>query len=218
MRATSLDGHLAVAAGGLDRQLQRARAADVVERAVDRLAVAQDDLRGAGELGPVGVGHRPPVKSITDTSFWAIVPIGAVDPHRVADAAEIDELSADLLAVAQGQRGRFLRVGGAREEQGRGAERAENRPFQPCFSSPSQNPIDELSLKSARRSTADCKGWAKIGLYNPGVRSAVSGQWTQGDGAGATHCTPGVGLVLVSRRIGRRDARAGPACRTGSST
>ena len=60
----------------------------------------------------------PPVKSITETSFCGIVTFGAVHPHRVADAAEIDELSAHLLTGAQRQRCALLRVRGARQRAG----------------------------------------------------------------------------------------------------
>ena len=61
--------------------------------------------------------------------------IRSVHAHRVADAAEIDELSAHLLAGAQRQRCAVLRVGDARDEHGRRANRAENRPLQHAVAS-----------------------------------------------------------------------------------
>src|SRR5262249_54221413 len=63
------------------------------------------------------------------------LPIRAVHLDRVADAAEVDELPAHPLAGAQCQGCAFLRGHDAGDEQGRGAERAENRPLQHVIAS-----------------------------------------------------------------------------------
>src|SRR5262249_18599141 len=96
---------------------------------VDRLAVAEHDLAGAGELRPVGVAHRAAREVDHGHVVLRDLAIRPVHLNRVADAAEVDELPAHPLARAQCEGCAFLRVHDAGDDQRRGAERAENRPL-----------------------------------------------------------------------------------------
>ena len=167
MRATSFEDDFTIAAVGPDRQAQRARAADVVQRAVDGLAVAQNDLRRAGEFRPVGVRHVAAGEVDHRDVVLRDVPFVAAHAHRVADAAEIDELAVHLLTGAQRQRCAVLRVGDARHEHGRGAKRAENRPLQHVLLAS----ITTLYCRAFVIQGLDCKARAKLAYIIHGVQS-----------------------------------------------
>ena len=100
MRATSFEDISRSPPPRPDGEAQRPGAADVIERAVDRLPVAQNDQRRPAELRPVGIPHRAAGEFDHRDVVLRDLPLVAVHPKRIADAAEIDELSADLLAAS----------------------------------------------------------------------------------------------------------------------